>query len=162
RRTAEACDRLREGRPEKRFQKKTGLLLDPYFSGTKLAWLLDQVPGARRRAQAGELAFGTIDTWLTWQLTGRRLTGPSNASRTLLFNLHTGKWDSELLRLLKVPAGVLPEVVPSAAVYGESRVKGLEGIPVAGIAGDQQAALFGQMCVKPGLTKNTYGTGCFM
>jgi glycerol kinase len=162
RRTAGACDRLREGRHEKRFQKKTGLLLDPYFSGTKLAWLLDQVPGARRRAQAGELAFGTIDTWLTWQLTGRHLTDPSNASRTLLFNLHTGKWDPELLRLLKVPASVLPEVVPSAAVYGESRLKGLEGIPVAGMAGDQQAALFGQMCVKPGLTKNTYGTGCFM
>ena len=162
RRTAGACDRLREAKREKLFQKKTGLLLDPYFSGTKLAWLLDQVPGARKRAAAGQLAFGTIDTWLVWNLTGRHLTDPSNASRTLLFNLHTGEWDDELLRVLKVPREVLPEVVPSAAVYGESRIKGLEGIPVAGIAGDQQAALFGQMCVKPGLTKNTYGTGCFM
>jgi glycerol kinase len=153
---------LRDAGREKVFQKKTGLLLDPYFSGTKLAWLLDLVPGARRRAEAGELAFGTIDTWLVWRLTGRHLTDPSNASRTLLFNLHTGDWDNELLRLLNVPRSVLPEVVASSAIYGECQVKGLEGIPVAGIAGDQQAALFGQMCVKPGLTKNTYGTGCFM
>jgi glycerol kinase len=162
RRTADACGALRKLRREALFQKRTGLLLDPYFSGTKLAWLLDNVPGARRRAEAGELAFGTVDSWLLWKLTGLHATDPSNASRTLLYNLHTGAWDRELLRILRIPECVLPKVVPSSMVYGEARVKGLAGIPVAGIAGDQQAALFGQMCVKPGLTKNTYGTGCFM
>ena len=162
RRTAGLCDRLRAERREALFQKRTGLLLDPYFSGTKISWLLDHVPGARARAEAGGLAFGTVDTWLLWKLTGRHATDPSNASRTLLFNIHTGTWDRELLRLLRVPESLLPEVVASSEVYGESTARGLEGIPVAGIAGDQQAALFGQMCLKPGLTKNTYGTGCFM
>jgi glycerol kinase len=162
RRTAAHCDRLRAAGREKVVQQKTGLLLDPYFSGTKLAWLLEHVPGARKKAESGRLAFGTIDTWLVWKLTGRHVTDPSNASRTMLFNIRTGEWDRELLRLLRVPESVLPEVASSSEVYGECRVTGLEDIPVAGIAGDQQAALFGQMCVKPGLTKNTYGTGCFM
>ena len=162
RRTAAACERLRADGLEATFRKRTGLVLDPYFSGTKLRWLLDHIPGARGRAEAGELAFGTIDTWLLWKLTGRHLTDPSNASRTLLFNLHTGAWDKTLLQHLQVPAGVLPEVVSSSEVYGECTLKGLEGVPVAGVAGDQQAALFGQLCWKPGLTKNTYGTGCFM
>ncbi|HYV31402.1 MAG TPA: glycerol kinase GlpK, partial [Candidatus Binatia bacterium] len=163
RRTAGSCDRLRADGCERLFQKRTGLLLDPYFSGTKLAWILDHVPGARKRAAAGGLAFGTVDTWLLWQLTGRHLTDPSNASRTLLFNIHTGDWDKELLRLLRIPESVLPVVRSSSETYGEAaRSSGLAGVPVGGIAGDQQAALFGQMCLKPGLTKNTYGTGCFM
>ena len=162
RRTAAACERLRADGLEATFRKRTGLVLDPYFSGTKLRWLLEHIPGARRRAEAGQLAFGTIDTWLLWKLTGRHVTDPSNASRTLLFNLHTGAWDNSLLEHLKVPAAVLPEVVSSSEVYGPCTLKGLEDIPVAGVAGDQQAALFGQLCWKPGLTKNTYGTGCFM
>jgi glycerol kinase len=165
RRTAEMCDRLRAGGAETLVQQKSGLLLDAYFSGTKVAWILDNVPGARARAEAGKLAFGTVDTWLLWNLTSGRLhvTDPSNASRTLLFNIHTGDWDDELLRLLRVPRSVLPEVRSSSEVYGEvTTTLGLAGAPVGGIAGDQQAALFGQMCVKPGLTKNTYGTGCFM
>jgi glycerol kinase len=163
RRTAGSCDKLRAKGCEKLFQKRTGLLLDAYFSGTKVAWLLDHVPGARKRAEAGELAFGTVDTWLLWNLTRRHVTDPSNASRTLLFNIHTGAWDPELLRLLRIPESLLPEVRSSSEVYGEvSTSLGLGGVPVSGIAGDQQAALFGQMCIKPGLTKNTYGTGCFM
>jgi len=162
RRTAGVCDRLRSDGCEKLVQERTGLLLDPYFSGTKLAWLIENVPGARSHADAGRLAFGTIDTWLLWKLTGRHATDPTNASRTMLFNIQTGAWDGDLLKLLDVPESVLPQVLSSAEVYGEARVRGLEGIPVAGIAGDQQAALFGQMCVKPGMTKNTYGTGCFM
>jgi glycerol kinase len=165
RRTAGMCDRLRAEGCEGMVQQRTGLLLDAYFSGTKVAWLLDNVPGARARAEAGELAFGTIDSWLVWNLTAgqRHITDVSNASRTLLFNIHTGQWDDELLRLLRVPAVVLPEVRTSSEVYGEiSTSLGLEGVPLGGIAGDQQAALFGQMCVAPGLTKNTYGTGCFM
>lgn len=163
RRTAGMCDKLRARGGEKLFQKKTGLILDAYFSGTKLAWILDNVPGARKRAAKGELAFGTIDTWLLWNLTGRHVTDPSNASRTLLYNIHKGAWDPELLRLLKIPESLLPEVRSSSEVYGEvSTALGLGGVPVSGIAGDQQAALFGQMCIKPGLTKNTYGTGCFM
>lgn len=165
RRTASLCDRLRaQGRAEL-FQRKTGLVLDAYFSGTKLAWLLDQVPGARRRAERGELAFGTIDSWLIWQLTGGRVhaTDPSNASRTLLFNLHTLTWDAELLALLDIPPAVLPTLVPSSGVLGET-VPDLLGraLPIAGIAGDQQAATFGQTCFEPGMAKNTYGTGCFM
>jgi glycerol kinase len=165
RRTADACDRLRSAGAEPLFRERTGLVLDAYFSGTKLAWLLDNVAGARTRAEAGELAFGTIDTWLLWKLTDGRLhvTDASNASRTLLFNIHTLQWDDELLRALRVPRGVLPEVRASSEVYGEvTTALGLEEVQLAGIAGDQQAALFGQMCTTPGLTKNTYGTGCFM
>jgi glycerol kinase len=146
-------------------QQRTGLLLDAYFSGTKLAWLLDTVPGARARAEAGGLAFGTVDSWLAWKLTGgrRHITDITNASRTMLFNLHTGRWDDELLRLFRIPAALLPEVRASSEVYDEITAPAeLKGIPLGGIAGDQQAALFGQMCITPGLTKNTYGTGCFM
>jgi len=164
RRTADACAKLRAEGAEDMVRERTGLVLDPYFSGTKLAWLLDHVEGARARAERGELAFGTVDSWLVYKLTEGRLhlTDPSNASRTLLFNIKTGAWDDELLRLLRVPRGVLPEVRASSEVYGEATVAGLAGIPIAGIAGDQQAALFGQLCTEPGLTKNTYGTGCFM
>jgi len=164
RRTAEACDRLEADGAGPLVRGRTGLVLDAYFSGTKLAWILDNVPGARARAEAGELAFGTVDSWLVWQLTAGRLhlTDSSNASRTLLFDIHTGAWDDELLRLFRIPRAVLPEVRSSSEVYGETSLPSLAGIPIAGIAGDQQAALFGQMCVTPGLTKNTYGTGCFM
>jgi glycerol kinase len=165
RRTAEACAQLKRRGLEPLFRRKTGLLLDPYFSGTKLAWLLDHVPGARRRAERGELAFGTVDTWLLWQLTGGRVhaTDVSNASRTLLLNLRTGDWDGALLKILRIPREVLPEVRGSSEVYGEvSAVPALRGVPIAGIAGDQQAALFGQACFHPGMAKNTYGTGCFL
>jgi glycerol kinase len=146
-------------------RERTGLVLDAYFSGTKVAWILDNVPGARARAEAGKLAFGTVDAWLVWNLSSGRLhlTDPSNASRTLLFNIHTGQWDDEMLRLLRVPRSVLPEVRSSSEVYGPvTTTLGVGDVALAGIAGDQQAALFGQMCVSPGLTKNTYGTGCFM
>jgi glycerol kinase len=165
RRTAGECDLLRAQGHEPTFRAKTGLVLDPYFSGTKLAWLLDHVPGARTKAEAGELAFGTIDSWLVWNLTGRErhLTDASNASRTLLFNIHDGTWDNELLELLRIPPSVLPEVVPSSEVYGKTAARFLAArVPIAGIAGDQQAALFGQLCDRPGMVKNTYGTGCFM
>jgi glycerol kinase len=165
RRTAPMCDKLRAPPATKPcFQKRTGLILDAYFSGTKLRWLLDHIPGARNRAEARRLAFGTIDTWLLWKLTGRlHVTDPSNASRTLLYNIHTGEWDKELLDPAAHPESFLPEVRSSSEVYGESRTRpGSPAIPVSGIAGDQQAALFGQMCIQPGLTKNTYGTGCFM
>jgi len=164
RRTAAACDQLRAKGLEATFRKRTGLVLDPYFSGTKLAWLLEHVPGARARAERGELAFGTVDTWLLWQLTGGRVhaTDPSNASRTLLYNIHAGLWDDELLRLLAVPRAVLPEVRASSGVFGTASVAALAGVPIAGIAGDQQAALFGQACFEPGMAKNTYGTGCFL
>jgi len=165
RRTAGVCDRLRSDGAEPMFRERTGLVLDAYFSGTKIAWILDHVDGARARAEAGKLAFGTIDSWLLWKLTDGRLhiTDASNASRTLLFNIHTLAWDDELLRALRVPRSMLPDVRNSSEVYGEvSTALGLESVPVAGIAGDQQAALFGQMCTSPGLTKNTYGTGCFM
>jgi glycerol kinase len=165
RRTAGVCDQLRARRLDGTIQKKTGLLLDAYFSATKLAWILDRVPGARARAEAGQLAFGTVDTWLVWKLTSgtMHLTDPSNASRTLLFNIHTGAWDRELLKIFRVPEAVLPEVRSSSEVYGHvSTTLGLNKVPIGGIAGDQQAALFGQMCITPGLTKNTYGTGCFM
>jgi len=165
RRTAAGCDQLRADGHEPMIQQRTGLLLDAYFSATKLAWLLDHVPGARARAEAGQLAFGTVDSWLVWKLTGGRLhlTDASNASRTLLFNLHTGQWDAELLRLFRVPESVLPEIRPSSEIYGEiTEPAELKGIAIGGIAGDQQAALFGQLCLTPGLTKNTYGTGCFM
>jgi glycerol kinase len=165
RRTAETCDRLRADGAEAMVRERTGLVLDAYFSGTKVAWILDNVPGARARAEAGTLAFGTVDTWLAWNLSSGRLhlTDPSNASRTLLFNIHTGEWDDEMLRLFRVPRSVLPEVRSSSEVYGTvSTTLGLADAALAGIVGDQQAALFGQMCVSPGLTKNTYGTGCFM
>jgi glycerol kinase len=165
RRTAGRCDQLRAQGHAARIQQKTGLVIDAYFSGTKLEWLLDNVPGARDRAEAGELAFGTIDSWLVWNLTAGRVhaTDASNASRTMLFNLHTQDWDDELLALLRVPRAVLPDVVPSSGVIAEteSSVFGA-ALPIAGIAGDQQAATFGQACFAPGMAKNTYGTGCFM
>jgi len=165
RRTAGMCDRLRADGAEPLFRERTGLVLDAYFSGTKLAWILDNVAGARARAEAGELAFGTVDTWLLWKLTEGRLhvTDSTNASRTLMLNIHSLKWDDELLRALRIPRGVLPDVRASSEVYGQvTAALGLEGVKLAGIAGDQQAALFGQMCTSPGMTKNTYGTGCFM
>ena len=165
RRTAEICDRLRAEGAAPFVRERTGLVIDAYFSATKLVWILDNVDGARRRAEAGELAFGTIDSWLLWKLTDGRLhiTDTSNASRTLLFNIHTLQWDDELLRLLRVPRSVLPEVRASSEVYGEvTTTLGLESVVLGGMAGDQQAALFGQMCTAPGMTKNTYGTGCFM
>jgi glycerol kinase len=165
RRTAEHCARLKRRGLEPLFRRKTGLVLDPYFSGTKLAWLLDHVPGARRRAARGELAFGTVDTWLLWQLTAGQVhaTDVSNASRTLLLDLHTGVWDDELLEILRIPRAVLPAIRASSEVYGEvASIPALRGVPISGIAGDQQAALFGQACFHPGLAKNTYGTGCFL
>lgn len=165
RRTAGFCDELKRAGHGELIKRKTGLVIDAYFSGSKLRWLLDKVPGARDRAHRGELAFGTIDTWLVWNLTGGRLhvTDSSNASRTMLYNLEAGAWDEELLRLLDVPREVLPEVRTSSEVYGETEA-GLFGtsIRIAGIAGDQQAALFGQNCFQHGMAKNTYGTGCFM
>jgi len=164
RRTAAACERWQAEGQGPLIHERTGLLLDAYFSASKIAWLLDNRPGARAKAEAGELAFGTIDTWLTWKLTAGRshLTDASNASRTMLFNIRTGDWDDDLLALFRVPRSMLPEVRGSSEVYGEIRTAGLAGIALAGIAGDQQAALFGQMCFAPGLTKNTYGTGCFL
>ncbi|HET7730268.1 MAG TPA: glycerol kinase GlpK [Usitatibacter sp.] len=165
RRTASRCDALRQAGHEAVFARKTGLLLDAYFSGTKLAWLLDHVPGARARAERGELAFGTIDSWLVWNLTGGRehVTDATNASRTLLFDIHTLAWDEELLGILGIPAEVLPRVVPSSGVIARTACEGLpDGVPIGGIAGDQQAALFGQACHRPGMAKNTYGTGCFL
>ncbi len=165
RRTAQFCDELKRAGHGELIQRKAGLVIDAYFSGSKLCWILDHVPGARARAERGELAFGTIDTWLLWKLTGGRLhaTDPSNASRTMLFNLHTGGWDDELLDLLAVPREVLPQVRSSSEVYGETAKGVFEApIPVSGIAGDQQAALFGQNCFSRGFAKNTYGTGCFM
>ena len=165
RRTAGACEALSAAGHESLIQARTGLLPDAYFSGTKIAWMLDHVPGARARAEAGKLAFGTVDTWLVWQLTGggAHVTDASNASRTMLFDIHAGRWDDDLLALLRIPQSLLPEVRSSSEVYGDSGPGlGFTNMPVAGIAGDQQAALFGQMCIAPGLTKNTYGTGCFM
>ncbi|MBP7140987.1 MAG: glycerol kinase GlpK [Opitutaceae bacterium] len=163
RRTAAVCDRLKKSGKAALIRRKTGLVVDAYFSGTKLAWILKNTPGAMARARAGELAFGTIDSWLVWNLTGGRVhvTDVSNASRTMLFNLKTCTWDDELLKLLGVPRAVLPEVRASSEVYGECSLLG-GPIPIAGIAGDQQAALFGQACTQPGMVKNTYGTGCFM
>ena len=165
RRTAGICDRLRAEGHEDLVRQKTGLLLDAYFSGTKIAWLLDNVPGARAKAKNGELAFGTVDAWLVWNLSGgaRHVTDAGNASRTLLYDIHAGDWDDELLRTINVPRSLLPQVCDSSEIIGETAA-GLFGapIPVAGIAGDQQAATFGQACVVPGMAKNTYGTGCFM
>jgi len=165
RRTAVLCDELKSQGREALFTSKTGLVLDAYFSGTKLRWILDNVAGARAQAQAGELAFGTIDSWLIWKLSGgaAHVTDVSNASRTLLFNIHTGDWDDELLEILAIPRKLLPQVSASSAVVAETAGDLFAArIRVAGIAGDQQAALFGQRCVVPGTVKNTYGTGCFM
>jgi glycerol kinase len=165
RRTAGFCDELKRAGQAELIRSKTGLVIDAYFSGSKLRWILDNVPGVRERARRGELAFGTVDTWLLWNLTGGALhiTDPSNASRTMLLNLHTGDWDDELLRLFDVPRELLPRVCSSSEIYGET-APNLFGAPIrlGGIAGDQQAALFGQNCFSRGLAKNTYGTGCFM
>ena len=162
RRTAGICAQLAADGHAPLLQERTGLLPDAYFSATKLAWLLDQIPGARARAERGELAAGTIDSWLVWNLSGgaTHLTDVSNASRTLLCNLHTGDWDDELLALLRVPRAVLPAIVPNCGALAVARLGGLD-IPITGMAGDQQAALFGQACLQPGMAKNTYGTGCF-
>ena len=165
RRTASLCEELKAEGFDRLIQERTGLVTDPYFSGTKVAWMLDQVPGARARAEAGELAFGTVDTFLLWRLTGGRLhvTDVSNASRTMLYNIHTQEWDEEILARLRIPRSLLPAVRPSSVVYGESDRELLGGpIPMAGIAGDQQAATFGQACFTPGMAKATYGTGCFV
>ena len=165
RRTAEYCEELVKGGYEKTIKEKTGLLLDPYFSATKLKWILDNVEGVRERAEKGELAFGTIDSWLIWNLTGGKVhaTDYSNASRTMLFNIHTLKWDKELLELFGVPSSMLPEVKPSSHIYGytDKAVLGAE-LAIGGVAGDQQAALFGQCCFSEGEMKNTYGTGAFL
>ena len=165
RRTATECDRLRAEGWAGRIRERTGLVVDPYFSGTKLAWLLDHVPGARARAERGELAFGTVDSWLLWQLTGGRVhaTDVSNASRTMLWDILRSAWDDEICERLRIPRSVLPEVHPSGHPFGEADAQHLGAVlPIAGIAGDQQSALFGQACWRPGQAKNTYGTGCFM
>jgi glycerol kinase len=164
RRTAEICDQMiREGLSNK-ILDKTGLIIDSYFSATKVKWILDNVEGAREKAENGQLAFGTVDTWLVWNLTRGKVhvTDVSNASRTMLFDIHTLKWDNELLSIFDIPASMLPEVRSSSEIYGETSGQFSSAIPIAGIAGDQQAALFGQMCIEPGMIKNTYGTGCFM
>src|ERR1700722_18691776 len=167
RRTAGYCDELKARGLSPLIRERRGPVIDAYFSATKLKWILDEVPGARARADKGELAFGTVDSWLVWKLTGGQLhiTDSTNASRTLLLNIHTGAWDPELLRLFDIPAAILPEVRASSEVYGPTAsimAPGSVGVPIAGIAGDQQAALFGQLCTQPGMVKNTYGTGCFM
>ena len=165
RRTAAHCDQLKAAGSEALFTRKTGLVLDAYFSGTKLHWILANVAGAREKARAGQLAFGTIDTWLIWHLSGGKshYTDASNASRTLLYNIHRGCWDEELLEILDIPRSVLPEVGPSSGMIAETAGDLFAGhIPITGVAGDQQAALFGQCCFTPGMVKNTYGTGCFM
>lgn len=163
RRTASMCDKLRAQKLDKVIQRKTGLVIDAYFSATKVQWMLQNVKGLKARAAKGELAFGTIDTWLLWNLTGGKVhaTDVTNASRTMLYDIRKGCWDDELLKIFGVPRSMLPEVKDSSGVFGETSLLG-GSIPVAGIAGDQQAALFGQVCVKPGMVKNTYGTGCFM
>ena len=176
RRTADTCVAPEKQGVAEEIQAKTGLVLDAYFSGTKVAWILDHVSGARERAERGELAFGTVDTWLLWKLTDGAVhkTDYTNASRTLLFNINTLSWDETLLKILDVPKAILPEVCPSASNFGTASFYrnfwletfgkniSLDGIPITGIAGDQQAALFGQLCFKPGMAKNTYGTGCFL
>jgi glycerol kinase len=161
RRTSGFCDQLKRDGLQGTIHKKTGLIIDAYFSGSKVAWILENVPDARKLADAGKLAFGTIDSWLVWKLTGgkQHLTDVTNASRTMLFNIHTGKWDEELLKIFKIPESMMPRVAKSSEVYGTAEHL---DIPIAGIGGDQQAALFGQACFKPGMVKNTYGTGCFM
>jgi glycerol kinase len=166
RQTADICEQLKRDGHEPLFREKTGLLIDAYFSGTKVKWILDRVEGAREKAEQGKLLFGTIDTWLIWRLTRQKIhvTDYTNASRTLMFNIHTLEWDSELLELLTVPRSMLPEVRPSSEVYGYTDKNHFFGceVPIAGVAGDQQAALFGQACFARGMAKNTYGTGCFM
>ena len=165
RRTAKYCDSLKEQGHGDTIRKKTGLLIDAYFSASKINWILQHVEGAREKAERGQLAFGTVDTWLVWNLTGggKHLTDVTNASRTMLYNINTLEWDNELLELFEVPKSMLPEVRSSSEVYGETAANILAAkIPIAGIAGDQHAALFGQLCTKPGMVKNTYGTGCFM
>ena len=167
RRTAPICDAIKADAPKAEYiRKNTGLVVDPYFSATKVKWILDNIPGARARAEEGDLLFGTIDTWLIWNLTGGRVhvTDYSNASRTMLFNIHTRQWDQTILDYLGIPRAMLPRVMPSSAVYGATIPSLLGGgeSPLAGAAGDQQAALFGQTCFQPGMAKNTYGTGCFM
>ena len=164
RRTADLCDRLKSEGISRVILEKTGLITDAYFSATKISWILDNVEGAQKLADEGQLAFGTIDSWLVWKLTNGELhiTDVSNASRTMLFNIHTLKWDEELMAIFNIPVSMLPEVRSSSEVYGKTAGRFGAAIPVAGIAGDQQAALFGQMCIEPGMVKNTYGTGCFM
>ena len=164
RRTADFCDHLKNEGHSRTIMEKTGLIIDAYFSATKVRWILDNVKGARKLAEDGQLAFGTVDSWLVWNLTRGKLhiTDVSNASRTMLFNIHSLKWDEELLRIFDIPSSMLPEVRSSSEVYGKTEGQFASSIPVAGIAGDQQASLFGQMCIEPGMVKNTYGTGCFM
>jgi glycerol kinase len=163
RRTAAMCDRLRARKLDRVIRRKTGLIVDAYFSATKVQWMLENVKGARAKAKSGQLAFGTVDSWLIWNLTSGRVhvTDASNASRTMFYDIRKGDWDDDLLKIFGVPRSMLPEVRSSSEVYGETRLLG-SAVPVAGIAGDQQAALFGQACTKPGMAKNTYGTGCFM
>ncbi|MDY0258524.1 MAG: glycerol kinase GlpK [Desulfovibrio sp.] len=165
RRTAAFCDQLRAEGKARVIQDKTGLVLDAYFSGSKIRWILDTIPGARARAEAGELLFGTVDTWLVWNLSkrGAHVTDPSNASRTLLFNIHTRQWDDELLAIMGVPRAMLPEIVPSSSITAWTHPEFFgHAVPIAGIAGDQQAAAYGNGCMKEGMAKNTYGTGCFL
>ncbi len=165
RRTAEYCDKLKEAELIPFIKDKTGLIIDAYFSATKVKWILDNVEGARERAERGELAFGTVDSWIVWQLTRgeRHVTDVTNASRTMLFNIHTLEWDKDLLQLFDIPEAMLPEVASSSEIYGHTKTTIFaHKVPIAGIAGDQQAALFGQMCIEPGMVKNTYGTGCFI
>ncbi|HEV9037767.1 MAG TPA: glycerol kinase GlpK [Puia sp.] len=167
RRTAEYCDRLKTDGHTPTIRERTGLIIDAYFSASKLKWILDEVPGARASAAKGDLAFGTVDTWLVWKLSNKSLhiTDTTNASRTMLFNIHTGAWDDDLLKLFDIPRNILPEVRSSSEIYGRTAsimAPGSPGIPISGIAGDQQAALFGQLCTQPGMVKNTYGTGCFL
>lgn len=166
RRTSKLCEQLKADGHQPLFQARTGLVIDAYFSGTKIKWLIEEVPGARKKVAAGELLFGTIDTWLLWKLTGGKVhaTDYSNAARTLIFNIHRKQWDPDLLRLLDIPSKILPKVCTSSEVFGYTEQKGLfaKAIPISGMAGDQQAALFGQGCWEPGMVKNTYGTGCFI
>lgn len=166
RRTAEICEKLKSDGLEEYIRHSTGLVVDPYFSGSKVKWILDHVEGARERAKRGELLFGTVDTWLVWKMTQGRVhvTDYTNASRTMMFNIHELDWDQRMLEVLDIPRAMLPKVRPSSEVYGQTNIGGKGGtrIPIAGIAGDQQAALYGQLCVQPGMAKNTYGTGCFL
>jgi glycerol kinase len=164
RRTADYCDKLKSAGQSRKILEKTGLVIDAYFSATKVRWILDNVKGAGKLAEDGQLAFGTVDSWLAWNLTRGKLhiTDVSNASRTMLFNIHSLEWDEELLRIFNIPSSMLPEVRSSSEVYGNTAGQFATAIPVAGMVGDQQAALFGQMCIEPGMVKNTYGTGCFM
>jgi len=165
RRTSDYCDSLRERGLDTMIREKTGLIPDAYFSATKIKWILDNVPGARERAEEGKLMFGTVDTWLVWRLTRGtvHVTDVSNAARTMLFNINTLEWDDELLKLFDIPCSMLPEVKQSSEIYGHTTsTLFAHEVPIAGIAGDQQAALFGQMCIEPGCVKNTYGTGCFL